>query len=65
MPVVRIWIDKFNGVVLIDDQHPLAVAQRARDAAAPADTQPASVPAAQDAPAISAPPRHAHRKGRR
>jgi hypothetical protein len=66
MPVVRIWIDKFASVVLIDSEHPLAVAQRARDAAAPTDTQQASAPAVQDAPAPVAPRVHPqHKKGRR
>lgn len=32
MPAVRMFINKFNGVVLIDDDHPLAVAQRLLDA---------------------------------
>jgi hypothetical protein len=51
MPVLKMFIDKFHGVVMIDSDHPLAVAQRARNAAAQADTQSASAPAAQEAPA--------------
>jgi hypothetical protein len=33
---VRMYIDKFKGVVLIEENHPLAVAQRAKAAATPA-----------------------------
>jgi hypothetical protein len=33
MTAVRMHIDKFGGEVLIDDDHPLAVAQREKDAA--------------------------------
>jgi len=32
MAAVRMHIDKFKGVVLINEDHPLAVAQRAKDA---------------------------------
>lgn len=32
MPLVRMYIDKFKQVVLIEDTHPLVVAQRAKDA---------------------------------
>jgi len=64
MAAVWMKIDKFGDApVLIDSAHPLAVAQRARDAAAPADTPPASAPAAPDAPASVA--RRDQKKGRR
>jgi hypothetical protein len=32
---VRLFIEKFGRVVLIDEDHPLAVAQRAKNAVAP------------------------------
>jgi hypothetical protein len=35
MAPVRMFVEKFRGVVLIDEDHPLAVAQRAKDAVAP------------------------------
>jgi hypothetical protein len=38
MPVVKLYIDKFNGEVLIDENHPLAIAQRAKDSAPKAET---------------------------
>jgi hypothetical protein len=64
MAAVWMKIAKFGDApVLIDAAHPLAVAQRARDAAAPADTPSASAPAAQDAPASVA--RRDQKKGRR
>lgn len=37
MTVVRMWIEKFQREVLIEDDHPLALAQRAKDAAAEAE----------------------------
>lgn len=55
MAVVHMHIEKFGGVVKINDDHPLAIAQRAKDAAqaqqAPAAEggDPASVPAAAEA----------------
>ncbi len=56
MAPVRMHIDKFNGVVLIDEDHPLAVAQRTKAAAVSADTHQASAPAAPETPAPEAPP---------
>jgi hypothetical protein len=52
------FIDKFNGVVLIDEDHPLAVAQRAKGARDSADTH-ITVPAATQSPvpSIAEPPR--------
>lgn len=32
MPIVRMYIEKFRAEVVIDDEHPLAIAQRALDA---------------------------------
>ena len=57
MAVVLMWIDKFGEVVKIDEAHPLAVAQRAKDggAAHTADTPaPAIRPAASVTPAPDA-----------
>ena len=67
MTTVRMFVQKFGREVVIDEDHPLAVAQRARNAAAPADTPAGPVPAAPDVPAPGAlrdapPPR---KRGRR
>lgn len=40
MAAVKMYIDKFKGVVLIQEDHPLAVAQRAKDAGATTATMP-------------------------
>lgn len=45
MPVVRMYIEKFGSEVLIDDEHPLAVAQRALDAERAAVQQMLEAPA--------------------
>jgi hypothetical protein len=54
MAAVRMYIDKFKGVVLIDDNHPLAVAQRARGPVT-ADPPVESARATPDAPAATVP----------
>jgi hypothetical protein len=51
---VRLFIEKFGRVVLIDEDHPLAAAQRAKNAAAPKAPVPAAPIAV--APAIAAEP---------
>ncbi len=56
MPVIQLFIDKFQRVVKIDSDHPLAIAQLAKDKAgaspaAEADTHKASAPAANTPPA--------------
>ncbi len=56
MPVIQLFIDKFQRVVKIDSDHPLAIAQLAKDtagssSAAEADTHKASAPAANTPPA--------------
>lgn len=48
MPAVRMYIDKFKGEVLIDDDHPLAVAQRAKPKAEAPKAAPAAVKADAD-----------------
>jgi hypothetical protein len=53
MPVIKMFIDKFHGEVMIDADHPLAVAQRAKNAAVPTDTPKAIAPAVQETPAPS------------
>ena len=47
MPAVKMYIDKFKKEVLIDDDHPLAVAQRNKKTAAPV-----AVPELETAPAF-------------
>lgn len=63
MAAIKMYIDKFSGVVLIDEDHPLAVAQRDADAGQDAtqvertaDTQNrATAPAASVAPPVPRP----------
>ena len=47
MTAVKMHIDKFDGEVIIDENHPLAIAQREKDAKAPKSSRAArSTPAA-------------------
>jgi hypothetical protein len=51
MAVVKMFVQKFGREVLIDEHHPLAIAQHAHNAKpATADTSSASAPAASVAP---------------
>jgi hypothetical protein len=68
MAAVKMWIDKFGGVVKIDSEHPLAIAQREKDAAAPkvvpeVAAEPAPVPV-EDVPEVEAPAKPKPRKRR-
>jgi hypothetical protein len=64
MTAVWMHIDKFNGVVKIRPDHPLAIAQREKDAAAKTEAPPEAVPEHVEAaePKSSKPPAKKKRK---
>jgi len=53
---VRMYIDKFGGVVKINEDHPLAVAQRERDAAKEGLASPPIAPSVTPEPPATDPP---------